>query len=177
MDAHATATGGDGSWREGSSCTIVLIINLITLDDDVACLTDHLGAVVHHVLIAIGARVFSNLSDAGSACLHGAALAGGLQANVRSSDHDGGASGKEVTATVNITNNNLRGGDDDTVVVAHITALLHLGDGLKFHLLDFGFALPNLLQVLFHTVGKGRQLLFPFFENIVHLVISIHNYQ
>ena len=102
MNVHTTITRRDSSWREGFE-------DIIALDDDVACLTDHLGTVVYHMLVAVNTGVFGNLSDAGSTCLHSTALTGSLQPHVGATDNDSRAASKEGAVAVDVTNDNLRG--------------------------------------------------------------------
>ena len=121
------------------------------------------------MLQSVNARVFGRLADAGGSCFHLSFLASTLQGHLYAADnHCGGSTAIEQAVGVKIADNHFRGREDQPLVIADIVAFRHLVGQFRLQLLDIFLTLANVFQFLLYAVLKGRQLLFPIFEYIVH---------
>ena len=161
MDTHASTTHRKRGRIEGIS-------NVVALDNDTTGLTNHLRARTYHVLMAVYARILGNLSDTRSPHFQRSTLTGSLQTYIRTSHHDGRTARKEGAVAIYVAYHDFWRREYQPMVVAHVAALLHLGQHLKLHLLYLSLTLTDFCQVFLYTVCIGRQLIFPFFEYIVH---------
>ena len=76
----------------------------------------------------------------------------------------------EVAALVDITDDDLGGGEDDALLVADILAGVQTVEDVALHLLNLYLLLMDLLQVLRDAVLEIGQDFFPIVKYVFHIV-------
>ena len=139
MDAYAALTQNSGLFRES-------VFGVAALKGDGASLTGDGGIGIDHIFQSVDTRVYRFLLNNRSALSDGTALACAIHIDRIAAD-DNSSTAFQHTALVHVTDDNLRGRDDDTFVVGNIPAAVQMVEYVGLHLLHGILLLMYLFQV------------------------------
>jgi hypothetical protein len=146
MDTHTDST--NCLWQTGK---IAIFLGPITLYGDILCLVDDDRPVSDNLFNAVGPRVDSYLGDGGGTVADNAILAHTFCCHALTANGDGTPIAVKHTTGINITYDNLWGGQHQTPVVTDILALGKSVENVRLQLLDLGFLLTDLGQIFRHA--------------------------
>ena len=118
MDPNASLAGDERGLREG-------VLGITAVEHDAGGLGDNLRGAAYHILHTVDTGIDSNLADAGGAADDLAEFAHTFLRDLVALDDDASET-SQVATLVDVANDNLRGGDDNAVVVAIEEAFAHL---------------------------------------------------
>ena len=155
----------DASFRDAvDSGEGTVFLHAVALDGDIGCLGDETGDVADDVLVAIDAGILGYLFNDGCTHVNFSQAAGTLQADVVAfDDHTRLCIGVQHASQVDVTDDNLGGGEDDALIIADHCAR-RLVEVIDLEVINLVLQLADGFQNAFLEVARGQfvEFLIPF---------------
>ena len=128
------------------------------MEHDVASLRNDLRHIADHILAPVDTRIDSFLMDDGGTAHDTACIADTLQGHITALDNDGShLTTVQGTTLIHITNHNLGGRDNDTLIVTIISTSIQTVKYICLDLLHLSFLLMHLLYALIYALLEFLQ--------------------